>query len=293
MPVTFDLMRAVIGSDLTPNLRHFVMTLALLADSETGTAFYGQAAIARAMGCSDRQVRTYFTQLEALATAGATPVRVIRKRRGTADGKGRSSDEWTLALVPVTALPTGSQLPLETTLTGSQLPVRVVEVGGSQPEVCDSSTGSLTQLNRKPTSGDLRSDRRRDRRRSSKRSKSDPETDSRVPKLWAHYHAEHERLRGIAPVFTGQQRGAVGKAWKSMLSVVSLEEANALVTRALTDGFHVQPTAIMANMNRYRGRQPTRGRQVEVQRGGYQEREQNEQERQIEAEAARLAAEAE
>ena len=53
-----------------------------------------------------------------------------------------------------------------------------------------------------------------------------------------------------------------------MLEALSLDEACAVVTRALTDGFHVQPTAILANLNRYRGKQPIRGKPpVTAQRG--------------------------
>ena len=159
-PLTFRLMHAVAASDLPAHLRHFSLTLALLADAETGRGYYSQGAIAKAMGCSDRQVRSNFRELESRTDS---PVRVERRRRGTADGKGRSSDEWQIVLTPDglnrkptsgsdsehETAPTGSPLPLEPTSTGSPLPVTGDLFEGlnrksatAQPEVCDSSTGS-------------------------------------------------------------------------------------------------------------------------------------------------------
>jgi hypothetical protein len=160
-PYTLRVMHAVAESDLPPHLRHFVMTLALLANSETGRAHYGQEAIAKAMGCSSRQVRSHFRELEARTYSA---VRVQRRRRGTPDGKGRSSDEWQLVLgfpeelnrkpasgsgPPPADTSTGTTLPLETTSNGSPLPVTPEppeelnrKFDAAQPEVCDSSTGS-------------------------------------------------------------------------------------------------------------------------------------------------------
>jgi hypothetical protein len=92
-------------------------------------------------------------------------------------------------------------------------------------------------------------------------------TDPRVKQLWDYYHAEHQRLRGVAPVFAPKQRGAVGNAFKQTLAVLSLEDAKAVVTRALREGFHIQPTAILANLNRYRGQQRGNVRKFEPQRG--------------------------
>ena len=219
-------MLAVIASDLPPNLRHFLMTLAALANSQTGSAYYGQDKIAQSMGITDRQVRKNFDALAVLDQRGATPVRVVRKHRGTPYGKGRSSDIWTLVLTGHHPESTGTVVPVNEVSTGTVVPLNAPVSGDPLPELCDSSTGTLAQLNRNSSSGDLRSDRRSDRRRSSKRSKSTLETDPRVPKLWAHYHAEHERLRGVAPVFTPQQRGAVGKSWKAMLEALSLDDAS-------------------------------------------------------------------
>jgi hypothetical protein len=170
-PYTLRVMHAVAASSLPSNLRHFLLTLALLADSESGSAYYGQESIGRAMGCSERQVRTYFGELDARAVAGTTPVRITRKRRGRPDGKGRSSDEWTLVLASMAAeTSSGSGLPVgdadDADSTGTTLPVGSEPPPAeheAQPEACDSSSGSLEHLNRKPTSGDRRSDRRSDR----------------------------------------------------------------------------------------------------------------------------------
>jgi hypothetical protein len=153
-------MHAITRSTLPPQLRHFLLTLVVLADADTGSNFHGQATIGERMGVSERMVRGYFTELE---NRSDSPVRVDRRRRGCAGGKGRSSDLWTLVLLPAqaepNALPTGTELPLETGSTGTPLPLQLVP----QPEAGETSTGSLRHLNRKPTSGDRLLDRRSDR----------------------------------------------------------------------------------------------------------------------------------
>jgi hypothetical protein len=273
-PFSLQVMHAVARSDLPPELRHFVMTLALLANSDTGSAYYGQSAIAGAMGVSDRQVRTYFRALEALP---ASPVRVSRRRRGAPDGKGRSSDEWQLVLFPEHLnrnhasasddSSTGSQLPPETPSTGSPLPFQLTPPGRAQPEGCDSSTGSLEQLNRKPTSGDRRSDRRSDRRREDPRERGVFE--EWASKLWKKVHKTgdprptEKRLRHFRARL---QDGTTPEELSTVFDKVAASEFH-------VSGGYIEPHTIVPTREKVewwlarKGQPSTNARRVQVQRG--------------------------
>jgi hypothetical protein len=100
--------------------------------------------------------------------------------------------------------------------------------------------------------------RPRGHRASSKVQAEDDRPESPHRLLRAHYDTEHERLRGAGPVFPRTKESRVGKAWKEILEVVDLDTARAVVTRALTDGYHVEPWQIADNVNRYRGPAPAR-----------------------------------
>lgn len=277
-PFTLQVMHAAARSGLPPELRHFVMTLALLANSETGSAYYGQGAIADAMGVSDRQVRTYFRALEALPSS---PVRVTRRRRGAPDGKGRSSDEWQLLLFPEELNrnhasasdvgSTGSPLPPETHLTGTTLPLQLTPPEGAQPEVCDSSTGSLEQLNRKPTSGDRRSDRRSDRRREDPRERGVFEEWG--SKLWKKVHKTGEprptekRLRHFRARL---QEGTTPEELSAVFDKVAASEFH------ITGGY-IEPHTIVPSREKVEWwiarREQSSARRVQVQRGVINESE--------------------
>lgn len=91
--------------------------------------------------------------------------------------------------------------------------------------------------------------------------KGEGQPDPKVRELWDHYHAEHTRIRGAEPKFTTRQRGGVGRAWKDVLETVELDVAKLVITRALTAGYHVQPLAIVKELNRYLSdKQPGGGR---------------------------------
>jgi len=150
-PYTLQVSHAVCESDLPAHLRHLLLTLALLAKSDTGSAHYGQIAIAKAMGCSDKSLRKYFRELEALDRRGKTPVRVVRKHRGTPDG-GRTSDEWTLVLAEA-GTSNGTQLPFDSALAGHP-----------QTEKTDDSNGKSRRLKRNTALRGSSEDRRSDRR---------------------------------------------------------------------------------------------------------------------------------
>ena len=183
------------------------------------------------------------------------------QHRGRADGSGgRSSNLYRLTLRPSAGRnPTPLKSAAQTQVQG--------ELSLKTEGVKSETTGGLS-----PPAGleAVQEAVHRSRKGSSKRSAvAKADTDPRVAQLWSHYHAEHERLRGVAPVFAPKQRGAVGNAWKQILAAgISLEEAKQIVTEAVGAGYHVQPTAILANLNRYRGNQPARGpRKLQVQRG--------------------------
>jgi hypothetical protein len=199
--------------------------------------------------------------LAALVARGPNaPFAVVRQRRGREDGaRGRSSNLYLLKvhLMPPRVLKLDLTPPCEDKSEHLK-PQRALFETAEPPYL--SSPGGQEVLQ----------EVQQEVLQPSKRSKSQPKTtDPRVKALWAHYHTEHERLRAVPPVFTAQQRGGVGKAWQSMLEVIPLDEARAVVTRALTDGYHVSPTAIVANLNRYRGKQPVRanGGRVPPQEG--------------------------
>lgn len=79
---------------LPSELRHYVMTLAVLANRRTGIGTAGQERIAEAMGVTVRTVQRLAAQLE---THADRPVTVVRRQRRRKDGY-RTSDEYRLAL---------------------------------------------------------------------------------------------------------------------------------------------------------------------------------------------------
>jgi len=137
---TLQISHAVCKSRLPPHLRHLLLTLALLADSRTGTGYHGQPHIAKAMGVSDKTLRKYFTELEALDRGGATPVRITRQRQGRPDGTGRSSDKWTL--VPIAEEPQ----------TEASVPFEVGEDDEAQTEHFEGSNGTQSSDDRRDRS---------------------------------------------------------------------------------------------------------------------------------------------
>lgn len=176
---------------------------------------------------------------------------------GRADGSGgRSSNLYRLTLNPESGLKSSAVKSNSQTQPQGDLSPKAREVESEKPWGL-SPPGGL----------EAGKEAGKRSRKASKRTASQAAADPQVPQLWAHYHAEHERLRQVAPVFAPSQRGAVGKAWKEMLQVVSLDEAKAVVSRALNEGFHVQPTAILQSLNRYRGPQIGSVRKLQVQRG--------------------------
>jgi hypothetical protein len=134
-------------TDGPAELRHLLLTLCVLCNHETHKGIYGQEAIGRAMGKAPRTVRWLLDQLEKHPTA---PIRVNRRYRSRTDGRGRTSDEWTLELTG----PTGNQLPLDsndqpathdrldTQATGNPLPQEDTTGQSDQPAMKRRPTGN-------------------------------------------------------------------------------------------------------------------------------------------------------
>jgi Helix-turn-helix domain len=222
-----------------------------------GTCFPGLETLAAECGLSRGAVCNALSALVARGPKAAFAV--VREHRGRTDGaRGRSSNLYHLGvqLNPQHELKRGLHTPGGPKSADLNPPQRVFEYTApphlKPPRGVEALQRSTPKKHTDP----------------SKRSQSKSETaDPRVNDLWAHFHVEHERLRGVPPVFSDQQRGAVGKAWKSMLKVLSLDDAKAVVSRALSEPYHLSPWAIMANLNRYRGTQPARGRAKPIQEG--------------------------
>lgn len=264
---------------LTSAERLVLLMLIAHVKPSDGTCFPSLELLAKETGLSRSTVAAALGSLRA-RTDSPVAVTVVHRGRGT-QGGGRASNVYQLSLRPITgpkSNPVESEEQTQPTFTLSPpdgpKPLPVESDGATQP------VGHLS-----PTDGGLESKRggelsppagheagqeagHLNRSGSSKRSpKTDQPPNPNGPKLWEHYHAEHKRLRGVEPKFTGRQRGGVGRAWKDMLEVLDFDEAKLVVTRALEAGYHVQPTAIVANLNRYRGNQAIGGRGVQVQRG--------------------------
>lgn len=95
--LTQRLVDVVCESALPPDARHVVMVMCHYADHETASGWHSQATIARLSGRSERHVRGV---MAALAKPDAFPIRIERRPRFRSDGRGRTSDEWRLVLVP-------------------------------------------------------------------------------------------------------------------------------------------------------------------------------------------------
>jgi hypothetical protein len=266
--VTLRVMHAVAASDLRPEVRHLVMTMALLATGKTGVGTSSQATIGKAMGISDRHVRNLLAELEANPLS---PVRVERRRRGRAGGTGRTSDEYQLILVPeaergfrLSPHSTGNGVPLEPE---------------PQPEKTPTSTGTPEHLNRNPSSDDQRSDQRRLDQRStsvpSGTAGNQPSIDpskkkrSRKPKaqtdlfgaepgsvtdqLKEHYIAELLQHRKAQAKFKSWSRAM--KAFRELGELEGLDGGKLVITNALADEYcrRIQPWELVDDSNKHKG----------------------------------------
>ena len=155
-PFFLRVLRAVSESALDADARHIVMVMAVYAQSRTGVGLHSQETLARLTGRSERHVRAILADL---SRADAAPIRIQRRPRFRADGRGRTSDEWRLTLT--------TDQPAPGAAYSDDQPAHDA---GKPPGL----TGTPRLTNRHATSdqpapgaGDLRCDRRSDRRSSS------------------------------------------------------------------------------------------------------------------------------
>jgi hypothetical protein len=247
-PYTLRVQLAVMASALPKETRHLIHVMAISAGNETGIGRAGQERLAAAMGVSDRHVRSLLAELQ---SPDSFPVRVERRARFRADGRGRTSDEWRLVLVEGTNRNT---------------------VPPEQP-----SAGTARRTNRNATtdqpehrSGDLRSGLRSGLRSSSaprsRKRETAPVAGSHELKL--HYVAEYERTRRTKPEF-GKRWSRAVKAFGEMVKDHGLDGAKAIVTRALSDQFvkRISPWQLAEDANNHKGAAAKGRPGVPVQRG--------------------------
>jgi len=245
------------GLNKTSKLVAFVL---LSHAGSDGTCFPALNTLAKETGLSRAAVSSAIKAL--VARGDQAPFSVACEHRGRSDGaRGRSSNLYRLGahLNPQSETkPTNLSPASEIKSTHLDLPSEIKSAHLSPKEQAFES--KKTPYLSPPSSVEaLQGSSPRKHTRSSKRSKSKPEEpDSRIPQLWAHYSSEYERLRGVKPAFTPGQGGAAGKSWKNLLKAVELDEACAIVSRALLAGFHIEPPRIVQNLNRYRGTEPAK-----------------------------------
>lgn len=94
-----SILQAVSTEDcpLSSEARHLVMTMAIAADSATGRGLMGQPRLAARLGKSVRQLRRL---LDAVNGTPNSPVRIDCKPRFRNEGRGRTSNEYTIHLEP-------------------------------------------------------------------------------------------------------------------------------------------------------------------------------------------------
>lgn len=269
---------------LSPELRHLIMVLAVLANRETGRGTSGQQQIGAAMGVSERTVRRLLAELSARLDS---PVRVERRQRRRADGY-RTSDAYQLVLVsPVTDDRRGAAS--HRTLAAGDSPVtddRSSAGSHRSREATSPVTGGTPH--RSPASAlDPRSDPRSDPRRSSPRetaastspkrrrpSKPEREADPRLLPLRDFYVARYQAAnQGAAPAFSRATWGRAMRAFAELLDAAKSDErARLCIERTFSspDAFtrrRCQPWEIATDANKLLADTPRKG-QPWVQRGG-------------------------
>lgn len=277
---------AVGASNLPADLKLLLFALAYLAESSTGRGFTGQARLAKFISCSDRAVRLKLERLEAMPSS---PVRVVRRPRARADGRGRTSDEYQLVLSEPGS--TGTGLPVEQARpTGSPLPVERRQRRDDQPEVQSGPTGS--SVSDQPEAGfqgssqgilleDPRSisvapkvatpnrgskSKGQKKPRAKTKPERTPEQKQAHQEITGWYFAEFERARGVKPTWTGAEASLVYKLLDRLKFDVVM--ARQRVTNGL-DAFPGTATIreIASNPDKYAAAQQRSGAQRPVQGG--------------------------
>lgn len=273
-------------------LRHLLLTLCVLCNHETRRGIYGQRTIAKAMGRGDDDngARTVRRLLDRLEKHPTSPIKVHRRFRMRADGKGRTSDEWTLELTA----PTGHQSPIDSNDQPDTSVLLDPQPSGHQSPLGD-GTGPSDQpdTKRRPT-GHERQNQPDTRVRGSacvdqhlyqhvftasadaspvkEPTPSNPKVKtpkpSKAPKaqqtqpqppgtheLKLHFVAEFERVKGETPQF-GKQWSRAMKAFGELVTTHGLERAKLIVGRGIADNFRKPlPWRIAQDSVMYQGEQ--------------------------------------
>lgn len=292
--IGIEAQQAVCAVDcrLAPELRHLIMVLAVLADRRTGEGISGQDRIAAAMGVSPRTVRRLLAEL----TDADSPVIVLRKARMRKSGRGRTSDNYALAVQPDAGdRLVGSDQPATDghVEAPDQAAAGDRKVSHDQPVTAARPTGHAEHD--QPATGDRASypsrDPSRDPRRSSPRGAAasigspkraararaggpQRETDPRVLPL-RDYYVERYRAanQGAEPALSRQSWGRAMRAFAELLDAAKSEERARLCierTFASADAFtrrRCQPWEIAADANKLLAERPATAK-TWVQRGG-------------------------
>jgi len=259
-----EIQRAVCLSKLDGDTRHMVMVMMLLADNGTGRGFAEQKTIADWMGCSVRHVGNLIRALEANHDS---PIALTRRHRGRADGGGRSSDEYVLAIRQKeqhadSPEPQKAQGAVSPPLQKAQGAFSLTAPAGSQTARHAGQTARHAGQTAQRADDLL-----------SICSLSALPSTTGAHQLKVHYLLEFKRLRGVEPVFTKREWSRAMKAFGELAALkgIGVEGGKDVITRALTpDPYRtrIQPWEIQQDVNKWRGSQPRKGNAPMVQRGG-------------------------
>jgi len=272
LPINIAVGNAVAHSSLPHELRYFLMMIAHLADHKTGAGYSSQATIAARMGLCERQVKRYFSDVAALGDA--CPVRITRKHRSRADGRGRSSDMYCLEVVqgdagvPLNGDSMGRGCPVETASDGTtkgtsvqdQRDIYARPKGHPCPtiHICDPSQldPCLSSTPKKSARGKVaRSVSSKAKKQKAPKAESQPVAGAHELKL--HYVAEFEATRGATPEF-GKQWSRAMKDFGELVTTHGLDLAKTICSNALRDEYtrRINPWELIADANKHIGSRP-------------------------------------
>jgi len=234
---------AVDESNLPLAAKALLNVMARHANRSTGVGWYGQESLAQWTGCSLRTVRDWLSRL---SEPDSSPVRVERKARFRTDGRGRTSDQWTLILAEQPAGAAGcsgttnrQKAPVtQGGLTGKRrttnrqdLPVARPRLTGNQratnrQPACDQPAGAAGDPNRDPVrdpklqnptlsapgiSTPIGPEKVATKKPKTKRPKPErtAEQSAAHKRTTEHYFVAFERKRGAKPAFDGGDAKAI------------------------------------------------------------------------------------
>jgi hypothetical protein len=270
---------SAVRDDRTLEAKERLVLVMLVAHTDAhGRCYPSLERLAESTGLARRSV---VAALAALRTPGrALPVSIATNSRGKPpSGGGRPPNMYTLTVefgaraASNSGASTGQQVPESPSPEDGEFRANGEGVSGKTctefraPVALEAGHRSCTEKLANTARSQKRGARKGRKRNSST-------TDPNVRKLWDHWHAEYARLRDCKPAFAASQQGRAGKSFKDILEATGdLEHAKAVVTQALSKGFHVEPWQILGALNQYRGGSQPNGRRAGTQRGVLDEAE--------------------